>query len=114
MFKEDVPRGTRNHILLRVESETDDSNKSEFVTNPVIVVEVCGVFDNSIDPDVVDDADSEVRQLLKPLINSTIAADSQIRLNLVRPESSTYLSEDDGTQRFYRKLTRWSNRVSHP
>lgn len=112
VFKEDVPEGYESHhVVIRVESESDDSNRSTFVTNPVVITDVVGVFSNSVDPDVVDDIDNEIRQILLPHNGSLEIQVSGIRN--IQAQSSTTLSEDDGTKRYFRKITRWTQRISH-
>lgn len=114
VYKEDVPESEHDHhVVIRVESETGETHSSGFVTKPVVMVEVIGVFTNSVDPDVVDDIDNEVRQILKPDVSSRTFNVSGIQISCIKAESSTLLQEDDGHNRYYRKITRWTNRVSH-
>jgi hypothetical protein len=113
VYKEDVAISeATHHVVIRVESETDQSHKAGFVTSPVVITEVVGVFDNSIDPDIVDDIDQEIRALLKPDISATLES-SGVLISNIRPLTSTALSEDDGQKRYYRKITRWTQRISH-
>ena len=113
VYKEDVAMSeATHHVIIRIESETDDSHKAGFVTNPVVITDVVGVFASSIDPDVVDDIDQEIRAILKPDRNATLSS-SGVQITNIRPESSVSLAEDDGTKRYYRKITRWTQRLSH-
>lgn len=114
VYKEDVPMDEKgHHVVIRVESETDSSHKSGFVTNPIVVTDVCGVFGNEIDPDVVDEIDSEIREILLPDVGSRSLVSSGIQIVNIKPESSTSFGEDDGTKKYYRKITRWTQRISH-
>lgn len=114
VYKEDVPETEGgHHVVIRVESETRGGHKKGFITNPVVVVDVVGVFTNSVDPDVVDDIDDEVRAIIKPDVNTRTFNVSGIQISNIKAESSSLLREDDGTQAFYRKITRWTQRISH-
>jgi hypothetical protein len=114
VYKEDVPMGySLSHVVIRVESESDDSNRGGFITNPVVITDVVGVFDDSVDPDVVDDIDNEVRNILLPQNGSLEISASGIQIRNIRAQSSTSFLEDDGTKKYYRKVTRWTQRISH-
>jgi hypothetical protein len=114
VYKEEPPMNVNtHHVIIRVESETAASNSTSFVTKPVVIVECVGVFTNSIDPDVVDDIDNEVRNIIKPDRSSRTFTVSGIQISNIKADSSTLLQDDDGTKRYFRKITRWTNRVSH-
>jgi hypothetical protein len=114
VFKEDVPKNYSNHhVLIRVESESDRSHSSGFVTHPVVITEAVGVFKSSIDPDVVDDIDNEIRQILLPDVGSRTFTVDGIQISNIKPQSSHFISEDDGSKRYYSKITRWTQRISH-
>jgi hypothetical protein len=114
VYKEDVPEGySDHHVVIRVESETDDSNRGGFITNHIVITDVVGVFSNSVDPDVVDDIDNEIRNILLPVNGALEISASGIQIRNVRAESSSTFSEDDGTKRYFRKVTRWTQRISH-
>jgi hypothetical protein len=113
VYKEDVPKGENSHhVVIRVESETDDSNRKGFINYPVVITEVVGVFQSSVNPDTVEDIDDEIREILLPANGAIEIAASGIGINLIRCLDSHYISEDDGTKRYYRKITRWQQRVS--
>lgn len=114
VYKEDVPESENSHhVILRVESETDNSHKSGWVTKPIVITEVVLIGQNSIDPDEADDIDDEIRNILLPTIGARSLEVEGIQITNIKPESSTTINEDDGTKRYYRKITRWTQRVSH-
>lgn len=114
VYKEEAPMSEEvHHVIVRVESETDRSHKSGFVTNPVVITEVVGVFGDSVDPDVVDDIDNEIRAIIKPDTKSRTFIVGGIQVTNIKAESSNLLQEDDGTKKYYRKITRWKQRISH-
>jgi len=113
VYKEDVPMSeAESYVLIRLESESDSSHKSGFVTNPIVITDVVGVFTNSIDPDTVEDIDDEVRGILLSDVNSRLLVDS-IDITCIKPVGSEFISEDDGEKKYYRKVTRWQQRISH-
>lgn len=114
VYKEDVPEGeNEHHVVIRVESETNETHSSGFITNPIVVVEVVGVFVNSVNPDEVDDIDNEVRAILLPGVHTRTFNVNGIQISNIKVQSSTLIREDDGTQAYYRKITRWTQRISH-
>lgn len=113
VYKEDVAIDEKgHHVIIRIESETDGSHKAGFVTNPVVITDVVGVFGSSVDPDEVDDIDSEIRAILKGDVNATLVS-SGVLISNMTPKTSESFSEDDGSKKYYRKITRWVQRISH-
>lgn len=114
VFKEDMPLDYANHhVFIRIEGETNKQHSSGFVTNPIVITEAIGVFSNSVDPDIVDDIDNEIRQILLPDVGTRTFNVNGIQISNIKVQSSTFLNEDDGTNRYYRKITRWQQRISH-
>lgn len=106
------PEEEGNYILLRVESETDNSNNQKFVTNPVIITEVITKFNARIDDGLAPEIDDEIGTLLKSnSATHNLPAQPGIQITDVRRENSTTLNEDDGTFRYNRIITRNIHRV---
>lgn len=109
VYKEDVPSSeVSNHVIIRVESETDESNNQQFVTLPVVIIEIVTIFGSSIDPDKVEDIDNTIRGILPAHFSFTM---TDFQHAGGTPQSSTYISEDDGVNKYFRKITRYTNRV---
>lgn len=101
-----------NFVLLRVESETDDSNNSKFVTNPVIITEVVTKFSAAIDDGLAGEIDGEIAILLFPSVGQLgLPLQDDIQITSVVRQNATYLPEDDGTFRYHRLITRNRHRV---
>lgn len=101
-----------HYIHLRPESESDQSNKAVFVTNPIIVVDIYTVHEGSIDAGVVEDIDNQVRQLLFPTRNTTGLNVTGFQVTIIKMENSTYLDGFNGSRHEYRKVTRFFNRLN--
>lgn len=101
-----------HHVLVRAESETDVSNKSTFVTRPVIVIEIVTKFDGLINRSVVANIDSQIRELLFPTRKCALPPTPGLQKTNVYIQSSNYLKDDDGVKRIYRKLTRFIHRIN--
>lgn len=111
--KEDVPEAeSEAYVLIRIESETNRSNARHFVWDVIAITDAVVPFHNSINMAEVDTLDGEVRAALKERIGSTFAATADLQFVSLRPETTTYLSEDDGTKKYGRKITRWAVRVT--
>lgn len=114
VYRVDAPSTeTGNYVLLRVESETDNTNNSRFVTSPVIISEVVTKFSAAIDDGVAAEIDNEIAQLLFPSSPGQIGLPAQddIQITDVVRQNATYLPEDDGTFRYHRLVTRNLHRV---
>lgn len=111
VFKEDAPEGQNTHyILLRAEGGADESNKSKFADECVVIVDIVTVFQNNVDRSVVETIDSAAKALItsNPFRGNVTVTGKQV-LNVTR-ESFSYLTEED-TQKYYRKISRYTNRV---
>lgn len=101
-----------HHVILRAESETDSSNKSLFVTKPVITVDIVTVHPVSINKSVVNNIKNQVLQLLYPTRKCALPPLVGLQITNVIPESSTYLENDDGTRKYHRNVTRFIHRIT--
>lgn len=112
VFKEDPANYTTGHyVLLQAESETDDSNKTAFVTNPVVVVDIVTVHSVSVKRSVVESIDDQIRQIVWPTRKCALVT-TGFQISNVTPSSANYLEEDDGSKRYYRKVTRFTHRIN--
>jgi hypothetical protein len=103
---------TNHHVLIRAESETDDSNKHSFITRPVIVIDIITFHDVSINRTIVDNIDEQIRELVFPTRKCALPPLNGLQITNVIPEGGSYLTEDDGTKRVYRKTTRFIHRIT--
>lgn len=113
VYRTSVPASeTGNYVVLRMESETDRTNNSRYVTAPVIITEVVCVFKTMIDDSVAPGIDSEITELLfsSPAQHNLPPQDG-ISITDVRRLNATYLDEDDGTFKYHRIITRNIHRV---
>lgn len=113
VYRVDAPASEEgNYVLLRVESETDNSNNSKFVSNPVIITEVVTKYKVAIKDGDAADIDSEIATLLFPSVGQLgLPAQEDIQITEVFRTNATYLPEDDGTFRYHRLITRNRHRV---
>lgn len=100
-----------HYIQLRPESETDASNKSSFVTNPVIIADILTLHDGAIDASIVEDIDNQMRQLLFPTRQGIVIDESDYQVLNIKAESSNYLEGLNGSKHEHRKITRFTNRI---
>jgi hypothetical protein len=113
VYKIDVPEGQKRHfVLLNVEGETYDGNKRSFADTTVILVDIVTMFKNNVDSSVADNIDDQIGSYLltAPATSGlTNPTDTQI-LNVTR-QTAAYLTEDDGVDKYYRKVSRYTQRV---
>lgn len=114
VYSEDADSADKFHyVVIKAESETDDSNKTSFVKNPVIIIDIITVHSiTGVRKSIVNDIDDQIGELLFPTRKCALPALDGLQITNVRPEGSTYLNEDDGTKKYYRKVTRYVHRVT--
>lgn len=113
VYRTDAPPDETGHyILLRVESDNDNSNNQRNISQPVIITEVVTKFSSRIDDSVAVEIDNEIALLLssKPSTHNLPSQDGIAVTSVVRT-NATYLNEDDGTFRYHRLVTRNVHRV---
>jgi len=111
IYRTNAPIGeTGNYILLRKESGSFNWNKAAFFRTFVLIVEIVTKHSIIIDDKLVDDIDDIIRGLA---MNSPVSNNLSISgLIKVDPGSPTYIDEDDGTSKYYRKITRFVHQVA--
>lgn len=113
VYKEDAANSDTFHFVeIMAEGETDASNKSSFVTNAVVVIDIITVHPVSVKRSVADNIDDQIRQLLFPTRQCALPALTGLQISNVVPRNSTYLNQDDGTKKYYRKIIRFSHRIN--
>lgn len=115
VYRVDAPSDAPSfYVVIRPESSTDVSNNHSFVTNPVIISEVVTKFPSGelIRDDIAARIDSLIANLISPTPSSIgLSAQSGIQIVSVKRSEETYLPEDDGSNRYYRIITRNTMRV---
>lgn len=101
-----------HHVLIRAESETDNSPKRNFITRPVVTIDIITLHPVSINRTVVDDIDDQIKGLAFPVDRQALPALNGLQITNVVAENSSYLTDQDGTQRIYRKITRFIHRIT--
>lgn len=98
-----------HYILLRKEGSTDEWNKSYFPKRFVLVAEIVTVFGEIINDKLVDDADEVMYALVitSPTENSLGLDGVQVIRGTVN-----YLDEDNGSNKIYRKISRFINQIN--
>jgi hypothetical protein len=101
-----------NYVILRAESETGQNNKQYFNTDCVVIVDIITRFHNAIDTSVVDSIDGEISSLILTTPGRhNLSEASGLQILNVKKETANYLEEDDGKNRYYRKISRYTHRV---
>ena len=111
VYRTNAPIGEHSHyILLRKESGSFSWNKAAFFRTFVLIVEVVTRFQVIINDKLVDDADD----IIKGLAMNSPASNNLGVTGLIKvdPGSPTYIDEDDGSNKYYRKITRFVHQVA--
>ncbi len=111
VYRTNAATAERSHyILLRKEGGAPTLNKAIFLRTFVLIVEVVTVFGVIINDKLVDDADD----ILKSLAMTSPTSNNLGVSGLVQVDSGSpiYLDEDDGSRKYYRKITRFVHQVA--
>lgn len=101
-----------HHVIVRAESTSDESNKSTFVTNAVVILDVIAVHETSIDKSIVNNIKGQILQLVFPSRKPALPALTNMQITNVTLTGATYLEEDDGTRKYHRCEMRFSQRIT--
>ena len=114
VYKETVlPSETGNYVVIRTEGQTTTKNHSGFFTNAVIIVEVVTKFNQAVDTSVCDEIDNEITELVFPTPNTFgIGNTANHQITDINLQSASYLSEDDGTKKYYTKISRYEHSIN--
>lgn len=113
VYRVDAPtEQTGDYVLIRVESQTDQSNNARFVSNVVLVTDVVTRNKSRINDSRAGSIDDEIAQLLLSAPGlGLLPQQTGIQVVDVRRADATYIGEDDGVFRYYRIVTRNLHRV---
>jgi hypothetical protein len=89
-----------------VEGGGGANNKQTIADEFVVITDVVTVFENNVDTSVVDGIDKEIFDLVMPSPGGGISG----VLNLNR-ETFDYVQEENGSKKYYRKVSRYRMRV---
>jgi hypothetical protein len=113
VFIESVPDDHTDHfVLLRAESESENSTKTCFGKNAVVITDIVTVFQNMINTRTADDIYGEIVDLVLPTPLGHDLTVSGFQISHIKAETSAYLQEDDGQRKIYRKITRFNHLIN--
>lgn len=101
-----------NYVQMYPESGGDAGNKSKKAEEVVIRVDIVSVYKNDASQEAVEAADAIIEGIIIPATGDhglTVASGLQVT-NIMR-ENYSYLIEQDGANTYYRKITRYKNRI---
>lgn len=102
-----------NYVIIRAEGQNTTKNHSAFFSNVVIILEIVTKFNISIDTSVVNTIDNIITELVFPTPNSFGIPDlTNHQITDINLESSTYVSEDDGSNKYYTKISRYNHSLN--
>lgn len=101
-----------NYVDLRVESEFQNDTKHSFVSEVVVITDIVTRFNAAIDRSIAEGIDNEIKALIRPGHgqHGLMAQDGMQILNVYH-QTTSYLTEYDGGQKYYRKIVRYKHRV---
>lgn len=106
--------GSKNHVLLRFESETEQPISSRYWTKPIMIVDVVTVFQTIIDPKVARAIANEVAILVGTTEGVSLPAQSGMQIGNVYKQSTVPINEFDGSKYYYRIVSRYSHDINQP
>jgi hypothetical protein len=113
VFREDADSAPGNfYVVIRAESATDESTADAHFTRPIIITDIITKFSGQtgIKDDIVESIDEQIKELVITSANNDALTDpSGFQFLCVSPQSESYLTEDDGQYKYYRKIVRWEH-----
>lgn len=110
VFRADgVPVEETSYILLRIESDSRRANQHRFFTRPVMITEVVARFPGAgaIDDTVALAIDNTIGVFVYATPDKhSLPAIAGIKIVKVESQDKQYLTEDDGTFKYHRIITR--------
>jgi hypothetical protein len=113
VYKDDVSEAEEgNYVVLRAEGGSEDNNKRSFADDTVVVVDIVSKHQQNIDRSVVEAADSIIGNLILPTAQTNgLTAQGGMQILNVRRENFAYLIEEDESNKYYRKVSRYAHKV---
>lgn len=114
----DQPQNTSispHYVWIHAEGSSDGSTKQVFFDDDVIIVDIVSVVNNNMDVSIVSSIDKQIRQLLysSPSICNLSTSSPTVQFGQTVRENVTYITEDDGVNKYYRKVSRYKTTVLH-
>lgn len=102
-----------NYVIIRAEGQNTTKNHSGFFSNVVIIVEIVTKFNVSVDTSIVNTIDNIITELVFPTPNTFGIPDlTNHQIIDISLESSNYVSEDDGSNKYYTKISRYNHSLN--
>jgi len=103
----------RNYVELRAEGETEDDTKQSFRSDAVVITDIVTRFNVAIDRSVCERIDGEIKALIKssPGVHGLVAQPGMQILD-VKPETTTYFEEYESGIKYYRKIVRYTHKIT--
>lgn len=113
VHKIDVPMGASEpYVWIYPESGTGADNKRSKVDEVVVVVQVVTRFNAAINQEPVEEIDEAVEALVRPSSTSTGLSVSGYQVHQVSRDGFNYITEEDGTDKIYSKVSRYIHRIN--
>jgi hypothetical protein len=100
------------YVWIYPESGTGMDNKRSKVDEVVIVVHVVTRFNAAINQDQVEEIDEAIEALIKPTANSCGLSNVGYQVHNVSRDGFNYITEQDGTDKIYSKVSRYVHRIN--
>ena len=114
VYRTDAPPDATDYVLLRTESSSDRSNNTRFGNELVIITEVVTRFGSGeiINETAAHQVNSEIGQLVLPTPSKhNLPPQGGIQVVTIKRQNKQAFPEDDGSNRYYRVITRNIHRV---
>lgn len=113
VYKYDVPElENGNYVIIRIESGTGANNKRSLNDTVVVITDIVTRFNNNVDSSVAESIDAAIFSLALPTSRGGgLVNPSGMQILNVNRENFDYIEENDGTNVYLRKMSRYSQRI---
>lgn len=112
VYKEDAPEiAPDNYVIIRVEGGAGVMNKRSFADEVTVIVDIVTTFENNVDRSVCETIDNTICGLVFTGVQDNLTNPANVQIHNVKREGYSYLTEEDGVKKYYRKVSRWTQYV---
>jgi hypothetical protein len=113
VFIESAPDShTGDYVLLRAESESNNSTKAYYGRNTIVITDIVTFHQNMINTRKVDEINGEIVSLILPSPGGHELSVSGFQISNIQVENSAYLQEDNGQSKIFRKSVRYNHLIN--
>lgn len=108
VFDESVPDSVKgNHVVCRIEGETEQPIGSRFWTKPVFITDVVTCFPTIVNPKIARGINTEIIERVVANQSNNLPLQTGLQFGNLYKQRADIINEYDGSKYWYRIVTRY-------